>query len=48
MNNNIGIACKITTGKLDANQAIQNGQYPFYTCAEFADTIDSFALYHHQ
>ncbi|BFM98997.1 hypothetical protein MOXK02_05560 [Moraxella sp. K02] len=44
MNNNIGIACKITTGKLDANQAIQNGQYPFYTCAEFPDTIDSFAF----
>ena len=26
-------ACNITTGKLDSNAAIENGKYPYFTCA---------------
>lgn len=44
MSRNIGLACSITTGKLDANQAVKGGRYPFFTCAEFPDTIDCFAF----
>lgn len=36
--------CHITTGKLDANQSVKNGIYPFFTCAEFPDTIDTYAF----
>ena len=36
--------CNITTGKLDANQAVPTGAFPFYTCAEHPNTIDSFAF----
>ena len=36
--------CNITTGKLDANQAVPAGAFPFYTCAQHPDTIDSFAF----
>jgi type I restriction enzyme S subunit len=43
-NKSIGSSCYITTGKLDANQAVATGKYPFFTCAEFPDTIDSFAF----
>jgi type I restriction enzyme S subunit len=44
MPRNIGSACKITTGKLDANQAVKGGEYPFFTCAQYPDTIDSYAF----
>lgn len=44
MHKNIGLACIITTGKLDANQAVKGGRYPFFTCAEYPDTIDRFAF----
>lgn len=44
MNKTIGNACNITTGKLDANQAVSGGEYPFFTCAEFPDQIDHFAF----
>ena len=44
MSKNIGNACKIKTGKLDANQAVKGGKYPFFTCAEYPDSIDSFAF----
>ena len=44
MINNIDKICNITTGKLDANKAVSNGDYPFFTCAEFPDKIDSFAF----
>lgn len=37
-------ACYITTGKLDANQSIKNGIYPFFTCAEFPDAINTYAF----
>ncbi len=43
MNKTIGLACNITTGKLDANQAVSGGEYPFFTCAEYPDQIDHFA-----
>ena len=36
--------CKITTGKLDANAQVENGQYPFFTCAERPFNIDSYAF----
>jgi len=42
--NSIGQACNITTGKLDANQAVSEGKYPFFTCAQQPDKIDSFAF----
>lgn len=35
--------CDITTGKLDANAAVQNGQYPFFTCAPEPLQIDEYA-----
>ncbi|MGL7422169.1 restriction endonuclease subunit S [Salmonella sp. NW896] len=43
MDKTIGLACNISTGKLDANQAVSGGEYPFFTCAEFPDQIDHFA-----
>ncbi|MCF5648819.1 restriction endonuclease subunit S [Pseudomonas syringae] len=44
MNKTIGAACNITTGKLDANQAVEGGQFPFFTCAQYPGTIDHFAF----
>lgn len=43
MNKTIGLACNISTGKLDANQAVSGAAYPFYTCAEHPDQIDRYA-----
>lgn len=37
-------ACRITTGKLDSNQVVVGGQYPFFTCASEPLTIDSYAF----
>lgn len=34
----------ISTGKLDANAAVDNGDYPFFTCAERVSRIDTFAF----
>ncbi|MGA7181142.1 MAG: restriction endonuclease subunit S [Thiobacillaceae bacterium] len=31
---NVGDICSIRTGKLDVNQADEDGAYPFFTCAE--------------
>ncbi|MCS6230968.1 restriction endonuclease subunit S [Shewanella baltica] len=42
MDKTIGLACNILTGKLDANQAVTGGEYPFFTCAEYPDQIDHF------
>lgn len=39
---NLGQLVDITTGKLDANAASENGQYPFFTCAEMPLKIDSY------
>ncbi|WP_236327761.1 restriction endonuclease subunit S [Enterobacter bugandensis] len=41
---NIGDACNIRTGKLDANRAVKDGDYPFFTCAEFPEKIDHYAF----
>ncbi|MBQ4646046.1 MAG: restriction endonuclease subunit S [Candidatus Gastranaerophilales bacterium] len=35
---------KITTGKLNANAMVENGQYAFFTCAETPYYIDTFAF----
>ena len=43
-NNTLADLCNITTGKLDANQAVCGGEYPFYTCAEHPEKIDSYAF----
>ncbi|EKE9878135.1 restriction endonuclease subunit S [Escherichia coli] len=40
----IGDACNISTGKLDANQAVKGGDYPFFTCAELPEQIDHYAF----
>ena len=40
----LGDICQITTGKLDANAQVDNGLYPFFTCAEQPFKIDSFAF----
>lgn len=35
-------ACNITTGKLDSNAAIENGKYPYFTCAPEPLKIDKY------
>ena len=40
----LGDICQITTGKLDANAQVDNGIYPFFTCAEQPFKINSFAF----
>lgn len=35
--------CNITTGKLDANAAVEDGEYPFFTCAPTPSRIDTYA-----
>ena len=40
----LGNHCKITTGKLDANAMVENGQYRFYTCAKEYYLIDKYAF----
>jgi len=37
-------ACNIKTGKLDSNQAVRGGKFPFFTCAAMPDSIDKFAF----
>ncbi|EDY87316.1 type I restriction-modification system S subunit [gamma proteobacterium HTCC5015] len=34
----------MTTGKLDANAADENGQYPFFTCSRTPSAIDTYAF----
>ena len=36
--------CNITTGKLDANAAVENGMYPYFTCGEIPSRIDEYAF----
>lgn len=38
----LGDICQISTGKLDANAQVDNGIYPFFTCAEQPFKIDSY------
>jgi len=40
----VGMACNITTGRLDSNQAVVGGKYPFFTCSESPVEIDSYAF----
>lgn len=40
----LGDLCSITTGKLDANAMVENGQYRFYTCAKEHYQIDRYAF----
>lgn len=43
-NKKLGDLSKITTGKLDANAMIANGDYRFYTCAKDYYMIDKYAF----
>lgn len=36
--------CKITTGKLDANNNVKNGRYPFFTCGREPLKINDYAF----
>lgn len=40
----LGDLCSITTGKLDANAMVENGEYRFYTCAKEYYKIDKYAF----
>ena len=42
--NKLGEFCKITTGKLDANAMVEDGDYRFYTCAKTFYQIDNYAF----
>jgi len=46
MSNNltIGDVCNITTGKLDSNAFVEDGQFPFYTCSKDPLQIDTYAF----
>lgn len=37
-------ACSITTGKLDSNEFVEHGEYPFFTCAKEPLAIDHYAF----
>ena len=39
----IGNICNITTGKLDANAANEDGLYPFFTCSRIPLSINTYA-----
>lgn len=39
----LGKIVNICTGKLNANQAVEDGQYPFFTCSRTASKIDRYA-----
>ncbi len=41
---NLGNICTITTGKLNANAAVENGMYPFFTCSIKIFSINHFAF----
>jgi len=40
----LGNICKITTGKLNANAMVENGEYTYFTCAKCTYKIDKFAF----
>ena len=40
----LGKLVEIKTGKLDANAAVENGQYPFFTCAKAESRIDKYSF----
>ena len=39
-----GAVFQTTTGKLDSNAMVENGRYPFFTCAKESYKIDSYAF----
>ena len=41
---NLGEICNISTGKLNANTAVENGKYPFFTCSREIFSIDHFTF----
>jgi type I restriction enzyme S subunit len=40
----LGNLVEITTGKLDANAAVEGGEYPFFTCSRDVYAINKFAF----
>jgi type I restriction enzyme, S subunit len=40
----LGEVCSISTGKLNANAAVESGKYPFFTCSRETFSIDHFAF----
>ena len=40
----LGDLCTFTTGKLNSEKAIEDGQYPFFTCSQETFRIDSYAF----
>ena len=40
----LGTVTNISTGKLDANAAVANGQYPFFTCSNTPLAIDRYSF----
>ena len=40
----LDVASNITTGRLDANAAVEGGTYPFFTCAENPSSVNTFAF----
>lgn len=40
----LGDIVNIRTGKLDANAAVENGEFPFFTCAKEISRIDNYAF----
>jgi type I restriction enzyme S subunit len=41
---NLGGVVRITTGKLDSNQAVPGGPYPFFTCSQETLQIDRYSF----
>ncbi len=42
--NSLGDIVDIKTGKLNSNEAVKNGKYPFFTCSRDVFSIDRFAF----
>lgn len=40
----LGSIVDITTGKLNSNEAVKNGEYPFFTCSREIFSIDKYAF----
>lgn len=40
----MGNYCEFTTGKLNSNQAVPNGLYPFFTCSQETYRIDKYSF----
>ena len=40
----LGELANITTGRLDSNEAVEKGKYPFFTCSPTTFRIDDYAF----